>query len=158
VARQCDAESVDYPRFLLRITELELLDRERWGRIRHARFPVLKSLDSFSRHPVAEQGDGTGVGTVRVCRPPRERTAAGTGKTHIALALGLAARQHGHRVPTADFLEEKTKNYSAPSTVTVGGSCAFRNVKFTVAPLRTLTTSPGRKQAIHVPPSFRTLG
>jgi hypothetical protein len=49
-------------------------------------------------------------------------------------------------------------NYSAHSTVTVGGSCAFRNVKFTVAPLRTLMTSPGRKQAIHVPPSFRTLG
>jgi hypothetical protein len=29
VARQCAAEGVDYPRFLLRLTELELLDRER---------------------------------------------------------------------------------------------------------------------------------
>jgi len=29
VARQCAAESVDYPRFLLRMTELELVDRER---------------------------------------------------------------------------------------------------------------------------------
>jgi DNA replication protein DnaC len=50
VARQCAAESVDYPRYLLRITELELLDRERRAterRIRQAKFPVLKSLDSF---------------------------------------------------------------------------------------------------------------
>ena len=29
VARQCAAEGVDYPRYLLRMTELELLDRER---------------------------------------------------------------------------------------------------------------------------------
>ena len=28
VARQCSDESVDYPRYLLRMTELELLDRE----------------------------------------------------------------------------------------------------------------------------------
>jgi len=50
VARQCASDSVDYPRYLLRITELELLDRERRAierRIRQARFPVLKSLDSF---------------------------------------------------------------------------------------------------------------
>ena len=50
VARQCAAESVDYPRYLLRMTELELLDRERRAterRIHQARFPVVKSLDSF---------------------------------------------------------------------------------------------------------------
>jgi hypothetical protein len=29
VARQCSAESMDYPRYLLCMTELELLDRER---------------------------------------------------------------------------------------------------------------------------------
>ncbi|MHB1954230.1 MAG: ATP-binding protein [Sulfobacillus sp.] len=42
--------SSGYPRFLLRITELELLDRERRAterRVRQAKFPVLKSLDSF---------------------------------------------------------------------------------------------------------------
>src|SRR6185437_7282585 len=50
VARQCADESVDYPRYLLRMTELELLDRERRAterRIHQARFPVVKSLDSF---------------------------------------------------------------------------------------------------------------
>ena len=29
VARQCAAEDIDYPRYLLRMSELELLDRER---------------------------------------------------------------------------------------------------------------------------------
>ena len=39
-----------YPRYLLRLTELELLDRDRRAterRIRQAKFPVVKSLDSF---------------------------------------------------------------------------------------------------------------
>src|SRR5436305_12429966 len=50
VARQCAAQSVDYPRYLLRMTELELLERERRAserRIHQARFPVVKSLDTF---------------------------------------------------------------------------------------------------------------
>ena len=50
VARQCAVEDVDYPRYLLRMAELELLDRERRAierRIRQAKFPVTKSLDSF---------------------------------------------------------------------------------------------------------------
>ena len=50
VARQCATEQVDYPRYLLRLTELELLDRDRRAverRIRQAKFPVVKSLDSF---------------------------------------------------------------------------------------------------------------
>lgn len=49
-AQQCAAERVDYARYLLRLAELELLDRERRAterRIRQARFPVSKSLDSF---------------------------------------------------------------------------------------------------------------
>ena len=47
VARQCAVEQLDYPRYLLRMTELELLDRERRAterRIRQARFPVIKTM------------------------------------------------------------------------------------------------------------------
>ena len=82
VARQCAAESVDYPRYLLRMTELELLDRERRAterRIQQARFPVVKSLDTFEflSHPVAEQGAGAGTGALRVSPASRERAAAG---------------------------------------------------------------------------------
>ena len=49
VARQCATEDIDYPRYLLRMAELELLDCERRAterRIRQAKFPVVKSLDS----------------------------------------------------------------------------------------------------------------
>ena len=50
VAQQCAAEGVDYPRYLLRLSEQELLDRERRAterRIQQARFRIVKSLDSF---------------------------------------------------------------------------------------------------------------
>jgi DNA replication protein DnaC len=50
VAQLCAAEGVDYPRYLLRLSEQELLDRERRAterRIKQARFQVVKSLDSF---------------------------------------------------------------------------------------------------------------
>lgn len=106
VARQCAAESVDYPRFLLRLTELELLDRERRAterRIHQARFPVVKSLDSF--HFLALPAlNKTLVLELARCEflARRENVLllgnSGTGKTHVALALGLAACQRGHRV------------------------------------------------------------
>ena len=41
---------MDHPRYLLRLAELELIDRERRlveRRIREARFPAVKSLDTF---------------------------------------------------------------------------------------------------------------
>src|SRR5262249_33444828 len=50
LAQQCAAEGVDHPRYLLRLAELELIDRERRmveRRIREARFPTVNSLDSF---------------------------------------------------------------------------------------------------------------
>lgn len=50
LARQCAAEGVDHVRYLARLVELELIDRERRmveRRIKAARFPAIKSLDSF---------------------------------------------------------------------------------------------------------------
>jgi len=50
VARECARDGVDHPRYLLRLVELELIDRERRvveRRIRQARFPATKSLDTF---------------------------------------------------------------------------------------------------------------
>ena len=55
LARQCAAEGTDYPRYLLRLTELELIDRERRTierRIKEAKFPAVKSLDSFDFTPL----------------------------------------------------------------------------------------------------------
>ena len=49
-AAQCAAEGVDHPDYLLRLAELELIDRHQRmveRRIRAARFPAVKSLDTF---------------------------------------------------------------------------------------------------------------
>ena len=48
-ARQCAAEGVDHVRYLVRLTELELIEERRMveRRIRMAKFPAVKSLDSF---------------------------------------------------------------------------------------------------------------
>ena len=50
-AQICAAEGVDHVRYLARLTELELIDRERRmveRRIKSAKFPAVKSLDSFN--------------------------------------------------------------------------------------------------------------
>ena len=50
LARQCAAEGRDHVQFLARLVELELIDRERRmidRRIKAAKFPATKSLDSF---------------------------------------------------------------------------------------------------------------
>ena len=101
VARQCSDESVDYPRYLLRMTELELLDRER--RIQQARFPVVKSLDTFEFLSIPSLNKAMVLELARCEFLQRRENVlllgnSGTGKTHLALALGLAACQRGHRV------------------------------------------------------------
>lgn len=106
VARQCAQESVDSPRFLLRLTELELLDRERRAterRIHQARFPVVKSLDSFEFLALPALNKTLVLELARCEFLSRRENVlllgnSGTGKTHLALALGLAACQRGHRV------------------------------------------------------------
>ena len=49
VARQCAQEGVDHSGYLLRLAELELIEREQRmveRRIKQARFPTVKSLDT----------------------------------------------------------------------------------------------------------------
>src|ERR1700719_1586019 len=103
LARQCAAEGLDHVRFLLRLVELELIDRERRmveRRIKEARFPAVKSLDSFDFTAIPSLNKTLVLELARseyVAR--RENIIAlgnsGTGKTHIALGLGLAACQKG---------------------------------------------------------------
>lgn len=50
MAALCRTERADYPQYLFRLSELELLDRERKSkerRIRDAGFPVLKTIETF---------------------------------------------------------------------------------------------------------------
>ncbi len=106
VAQQCAAEGVDYPRYLLRLSEQELLDRERRAterRIKQARFRVVKSLDSFDFLAIPSLNKALVLELARSEFIDRKENVlalgnSGTGKTHIALALGLAACQKGYRV------------------------------------------------------------
>jgi DNA replication protein DnaC len=103
LARQCAAEGVDHTRYLLRLAELELIERERRmveRRIKEAKYPAVKSLDSFDFLALPSLNKALVLELARseyVAR--RENIIAvgnsGTGKTHIALGLGLAACQKG---------------------------------------------------------------
>lgn len=103
VATQCARDGVDHPRYLLRLVELELIDRERRmveRRIRQARFPATKSLDTFEFTAMPSLNKMLVLELAR-CAYVLDRQNiialgnSGTGKTHIALALGLAACQKG---------------------------------------------------------------
>jgi len=106
VAQQCATEAVDYPRFLLRLVELELLDRDRRAverRIKAARFEVVKTLDTFDFLAIPSLNKQLVLDLARCDYIDRRENVlalgnSGTGKTHIALALGLAACQKGYRV------------------------------------------------------------
>jgi DNA replication protein DnaC len=105
-AQQCAAENKDHVQYLLRLCELELIERERRmveRRIKAAKFPATKSLDSFDFKTIPS------VNKVLVMELARCEYAAkrqnvialgpsGTGKTHVALGLGLAACQKGLKV------------------------------------------------------------
>ena len=116
LARQCAAEGLDHVRFLARLVELELIDRERRmieRRIKAAKFPAVKSLPSqaccacpagqrisfdFKAIPALNKMQ---VLELARCEwiDRRENVIAlgpsGTGKTHVALGLGLAVCQKG---------------------------------------------------------------
>jgi DNA replication protein DnaC len=106
VARECAQGGIDHAGYLLRLLELELLDRERRvveRRIRAARFPAVKSFDTFDFTAIPSLNKMLVLELGRcefILR--RENIIAlgnsGTGKTHIALALGLVACQKGFTV------------------------------------------------------------
>jgi DNA replication protein DnaC len=106
IGLRCAKEKQDYAQYLLQLCELELIEREKRGaerRIREAGFPVVKTLDSYefaalpslNKKLVLELSRGEYLGK-------RENMLlvgnSGTGKTHLAIALGLAACQQGYKV------------------------------------------------------------
>jgi len=125
LAREAAEANEDYEQYLLRLTELEVAARASnavQARIRAAGFPVLKDFDTFdftavpslSKPKVLELARGEWI---------EQRTntcligSPGTGKTHLAIALGLAACRQGKRVRFATAatlvtrLEEAQKQY-----------------------------------------------
>jgi DNA replication protein DnaC len=92
LARQCAAEGQDHVQFLARLVELELIDRERRmieRRIKAAKFPATKSLDSFDFKAIPSLNKMLALELAR-CEwiERRENVIAlgpsGNGKTHTA--------------------------------------------------------------------------
>ena len=105
-AAQCAAEGLDHPQYLLWPAELELIDRHQsmvQRRIRAARFPAVKSLDTFDFPDIPSVNKALVIELARCAYIQRRENVialgnSGTGKTHVALGLGLAACQRGMAV------------------------------------------------------------
>lgn len=106
LAREAAAKDEAYESYLLRLTEAEVTTRTAnaiAARIRAANFPVLKDLDTFDfsaipslpKQKVLEMSRGAWVEEHTNCCLIGN---AGTGKTHLAIALGLAMCRLGRRV------------------------------------------------------------
>ena len=106
VASRCATENMDHLAFLLQLCEFELIDRERRAadrRLKAAKFPMHKTLDTFdftaqpsiNRLLVTELIRGEYIDR-------RENILlvgnSGTGKSHLAIALAMAACGQGKRV------------------------------------------------------------
>jgi len=113
LAERARAEGWSHEEFLAACRQREVAARQAHGgegRIRTARFPARKSLEEFDydharslkRETIAHLGTLdfiTGKENVVFLGPP------GTGKTHLAIGLGVRACQAGHRVLFATAAE-----------------------------------------------------
>ena len=106
VADQCAADKAPYASFLLRLAELELIERERKGterRVRAAKFPTPKGLEEFDFLALPSLNKKQVLELAR-CEWIDAKEALilignpGTGKSHLATALDMAACQRGYGV------------------------------------------------------------
>jgi DNA replication protein DnaC len=106
LAREAAAKNEAYENYLLRLTEAEVTTRSAnalSARIRAAGFPVIKDFDTFDfaaipslpKQKVLDLARGQWVEQHSNCCLIGN---AGTGKTHLAIALGLAICRLGQRV------------------------------------------------------------
>ena len=106
IAQRCAADNADHLAFLLQLCELELIERERKAaerRLKAARFPAPKLLDEFdfaarpsvNKLLLLELAKGEYIGkreNILLVGP------SGTGKSHLATSLGMAACAQGRKV------------------------------------------------------------
>jgi DNA replication protein DnaC len=103
---QCASDKADYATFLLRLSELELIERERKGverRIKAAKFPAPKSLEDFDFLAVPSLNKKQVLELARCEWIDHKENVVflgnpGVGKTHLSIALGMAACQRGYGV------------------------------------------------------------
>ena len=105
-AARCAKDNVDHLGFLLQLCELELIDREKRAaerRLKAARFPNAKTLENFEFAAQSSLNKPLILELMR-CQYIEDRETvilignSGTGKTHVATALGVEACGRGKRV------------------------------------------------------------
>jgi len=103
--RQAKQDKLDYDEFLLNLTEVEVQVRKENGRkrrLREAKFPLLKPLETFD-FGAAPELDARLIKELSDCQyvdKPRNIIflgKSGTGKTHLATGLGMEACKQGIR-------------------------------------------------------------
>jgi DNA replication protein DnaC len=106
VAARCAQDNIDPLGFLFQLCELELIEREKRAaerRLKDAKFPNAKTLDSFD-FPAQPSLNKMLVTELMRCQYIEDRETvilignSGTGKTHLATALGIEACGRGKRV------------------------------------------------------------
>jgi len=106
VAQRCATENVDHLAFLLQLCELELIQRDRKAaerRLKAAQFPNPKTLETFDFTAQPAVNKPLVLELVKGDYLDRRENLllvgnSGTGKTHLATALGMAACQQGRKV------------------------------------------------------------
>jgi DNA replication protein DnaC len=106
LAAGCTADRADYPTYLLRLTERELLDREKRAaerRLKAACFPVVKTIDTFDFQVQPSLNEPLVRELLRGDYIEKRENVllignSGTGKTHLSIALGFAACAQGRKV------------------------------------------------------------
>lgn len=103
--RQARQDKLDYDEFLLNVTEIEVqvrLENGRKRRLREAKFPLLKPLETF-KFEEAQDLDVRLIKELLACEYVKQSRNiifignSGTGKTHLATALGMEACRQGVR-------------------------------------------------------------
>ena len=105
ITRQAKQEKLSYEEFLLNLSEAEVQTRQENGRkrrLREAKFPILKPMETF-KFDAAPELDVRLIKELSNCGyVPKKRNIifvgkSGTGKTHLATALGMEACKQGFR-------------------------------------------------------------
>ncbi|MBW1856107.1 MAG: IS21-like element helper ATPase IstB [Deltaproteobacteria bacterium] len=105
LATVCQKERTDYMTYLLRLTERELLDREKRAaerRIKEANFPVIKTIDTFDFKAQPSINEQLIKELMRGEYIDKKENILlignpGTGKTHLACALAFTACAQGRK-------------------------------------------------------------
>jgi DNA replication protein DnaC len=125
LAKEASCENATYQQYLLRLTELEMAVRAAnavTNRIKQATFPAHKDFESYDFSVMPSLNKQKILELSRCEWIDKKENCClvglpGTGKTHIAIALGLAACREGRKVrfftaaSLVNRLEEMRKKY-----------------------------------------------